>query len=297
MLRNIQEFGSPLPGQAATNALYLTGYDIFAWNDRPTLARHLDQGLGWLVWVRIQGIGHNSLSVLTFLGVPLSVIGLLGLPWQARGRTIRPLLWLSLVTFWFTSLVFPAATQWGTFLHGAGPVHVLVVLSGLLVLDAVIEAAGRRRGWTRPVAWLGPAMGVFGAALFSITLLPTFGTGSVHTQRQYEQLAEQAAAAGYPLDQSAGPVITNFPIWLAETQRIPTLALPNEAPNDIVDLARSFPGTRLVLLVDAESPHWPADLDNGAPGSECFRRVDLGPGPADQPDLLENTRLYEIVCQ
>jgi hypothetical protein len=294
--RNLVEFGSPLPGQAVTNAVYLSGYDIFAWNDRPTLARHLDQGLGWLVWIRVQGITHNLVSVLLFLGVPLSIIGVLGLPWQARGAALRPLLWLSLIMFLVISLVFPAATQWGTFLHGAGPVHVLVVVSGLLVLDALIEWVGRRRGWTRPVAWLGPAMGVFGAVLFSVVLLPTFGTGSVHTARQYEEIATRSAAAGYPLDQSAGPVITNFPIWLAETQRIPTLGLPNESPRDVVDLARSFPGTRLVLLVDAESPHWPADLDNGAPGAECFRRVDLGPGPDDDPDLLENTRLYEIVC-
>jgi hypothetical protein len=210
---------------------------------------------------------------------------------------IRPLLWLSLAMFWFTSLVFPAATQWGTFLHGAGPVHVLVVLSGLLVLDSLIEAVGRRRGWTRPVAWLGPTMGVFGATLFSTVLLPTFGIGSVHTARQYEQIAERSAAAGYPLDQSAGPVITNFPIWLAETQRIPTLGLPNEPPNDVVDLARAFPGTRLVLLVDAVSPHWPADLVNGTPGAECFREVDLGAGPDGEAELLENTHLYEIVCR
>ncbi len=294
--RNLVEFGSPLPGQAVTNAVYLTGYDIFAWNDRPTLARHLEQGIGWLIWVRVEGIVHNLLNVLIFLGLPLSVIGLLGLPWQGRGKAVRPLVLLSLVMFWFTGLVFPAATQWGTFLHGSGPVHVLVVLSGLLVLDAVIEVAGRRRGWTRPVAWLGPALGVFGAALFSVALLPTFGTGSVHTMRQYEQIAERSAAAGIPLDATAGPVITNFPIWLAETQRIPTLGLPNEPPNDILDLARAFPGTRLVLLVDAESPHWPADLRNGAPGAECFREVDLGTASDDAPDLLGNTHLYEIVC-
>ena len=38
------------------------------------------------------------------------------------------------------------------------------------------------------------------------------------------------AEIGHPLDASAGPVITNFPIWMAETQRIPSLALPNEPP-------------------------------------------------------------------
>ena len=294
--RNFVEFGSPLPGQAVTNAVYLTGYDIFAWNIEPTLQRHLDQGPAWLLSIRAQGLGHNLLSVLVFLGLPMSVIGVLALPWQGRGLALRPLLWLSLITFFFTGLVFPAATQWGTFLHGAGPVQVLVALSSLLALDAIIVRVGRLRGWTRPVAWLGPALGVFGSALFSVALLPSYGNGSAGTARLYDELGVRAAAAGYPLDASAGPVITNFPIWLAESHRIPTLGLPNEPPTDVLDLARSFPGTRLVVLVDAQSPHWPADLTNGSAGAECFRPVDLGPGPAGAPDPLATTQLLEIVC-
>ena len=65
----------------------------------------------------------------------------------------------------------------------------------------------------------------------------------------------------------------------------------------MLDLARAFPGTHLLLLVDAQGPHWPADLVNGSPGAECFRQVDLGPGPvAGEPDPLATTQLYEIVC-
>jgi hypothetical protein len=294
--RNILEFGSPLPSQAATNALYLTGYDIFAWNDPPTLARYLDQGPAWLVGIRIQGALHNLIDVLVVLGLPLSVIGLIALPWQARGFALRPLLAISLIVFWFTSLVFPAATQWGTFLHGGGPVHVLVVLCGLLALDAVIVWAGKRRGWTRPVAWLGPALGVFGSFLFSMVLLPSFGSGSAATERLYDELGRRAAAVGYPLDATAGPVISNYPIWLAETQRIPTLGLPNEPPLDVLDLARTFPGTDLVVLAEAAGPLWPPDLANVTPGAECFQPIDLGPGPVGEPDPLKNVQLLEIVC-
>jgi len=47
-------FGSPLPGQAATNALSVTGFDIFAWNDPPTLARYLAIGPAELVNLRIE---------------------------------------------------------------------------------------------------------------------------------------------------------------------------------------------------------------------------------------------------
>ncbi len=86
--------------------------------------------------MRIEGLWHNLGSVLLFPGFPISFIGLVALPWQARGRTLRPLLLLSLITFLVTSLVFPVATTWGTFLHAAGPFHVLLVISALLALDA-----------------------------------------------------------------------------------------------------------------------------------------------------------------
>ncbi len=294
--RNIVDLGRPLPSQAAANALYLSGFDIFAWNDPPTLSRYLAQGPAWLVEIRVIGTLHNLLNVLVFLGFPISLIGVVALPWQARGATLRPLLWISLVMFWFTSLVFPAATQWGTFLHSAGPVHVLLVLSALLALDSAIVLIGARRGWTRPVAWLGPALGVFGCMLFSVTLLPSYGVASVDIARLYQDLSSRMAAIGHPLDASAGPVITNFPIWMAETNRISALALPDEPPADVVDLAESFPGTHLLVLVNPEGKHWPADLAAGQPKAECFSRLDLGPGPSDGPDPLAETLVYEIAC-
>ena len=152
-------FGSPLPGQAAANALSVTGSDIFAWNDPPTLARYLAVGPGRLVQMRIDGFIHNLVSVLLLPGVPIAVIGLLALPWQARDRALRPLVLVSAVTFTVTTLLFPVSTTWGTFLHAAGPVQVLLVIAALLALDAGIARLGAWRGWTRPVAWLGALLG------------------------------------------------------------------------------------------------------------------------------------------
>ncbi len=116
-------FGNPLPGQALSNALSVTGFDIFAWNDPPTLSRYLAVGAGTLVQMRVDGLVHNLVNVLLLLGVPVSLLGLLALPWQGRDRALRPVLLLSVVTFLVTSLLFPVATTWGTFLArgGAGP--------------------------------------------------------------------------------------------------------------------------------------------------------------------------------
>jgi hypothetical protein len=294
--RNLQAFGSPLPGQAITNALYLTGYDIFAWNDPPTLARHLSLGPLGLVQLRLIGLWHNLFNVLILLGMPVSLVGVIAFPWQARGVVLRPLVAISLAMFLVTSLVFPAATQWGTFLHAAGPVHALILLTAILAIDAAMARVARRTGWTKDVTWVGVVGGAAASILFSTALLPSFGSGSRDTAARYEQLGPRMAAAGHPVDEPGTIVMSNFPIWVAETERVPTLALPDEPPADVLDLVSEFPDTRYLVLSDPEGKHWPADLQAGLPGSECFSPIDLGPYAGAGPDPLAKTTVYEIGC-
>jgi len=296
-LRNLVVFGSPVPGQAVVNALAVNAIDIFAWNDPPTLSRYLAVGPARLVEMRIEGTWHNLWTVLVLPGFPLSVIGLIALPWQGRDRASRPIVLLALATFLVTSLLFPVATTWGTFLHAAVPAHVVVVLSAILGLDAFLAWIGQRRGWTRPVAWLAAVLGVASSLLFSLVLLPTFGDGSRETQAYYEELDARLAAVGEPLGPDSDPVISNFPIWVAETARVRTLGLPNEPPADVLDLAGTF-GARLLILTDPPPDHhWPGDLEAGADGAACFTPIDLGP-PTDPAadDPLEGTTVYRIDC-
>jgi hypothetical protein len=296
-IRDWQVFGSPLPGQAIANGLSLDGRDIFAWNAPPTLDRYLAAGPATLLGLRVTGTLHNLLNVLLFLGIPISCIGIVGLLRVWRGRALRPLLVFSALTFLATSLLFPVATTWGTFLHAAGPVQVLLVVSAMLALDAAVAWLGRRLGWTRPIAWLGPAMGIFGSVLFTLVFIPSFGAGSRATADLYTELGRRMAAAGHPLDAAAGPVITNFPIWLAEVTGADALALPEESPADVLDLAATFPGTRLLIVMGDDHGRWPAVLDGSTDGADCFRELDLGaPSSGLATDPLADTRAFEIVC-
>jgi len=85
---------------------------------------------------------------------------------------------------------------------------------------------------------------------------------------------------------------------MAEVQRTPALALPDEPPHDVLDLANDprFRAT-LLVLIDADSTHWPSDLDAGVDGAACFRELDLGidASPADD-DPLAGVRAFEVVC-
>jgi hypothetical protein len=295
-IRDWLAFGSPFPGQAVDNALSIRGTDIFAWADPPTLSRYLDQGLAAIARARVDGLLHNLLNVLLYLGVPLSIVGLVALPWTARGAVIRPLLLYSVVTFLIAGLLFPVSTTWGTFLHAAGAIQVLVVLSALLALDGAIAWVGRKRGWTRPVAWLGATFAVAGTLLFSAVLLPAFGIGAADTERRYEAIGPALAEAGVPLE-PGNPVITDFPIWLAETWRQDSLALPDEPPDAVLDLAASFPGTGTVLTFGGLHSIWFEAVDGGAPGAECFEEVDI-PTPADPADAaaIADARAWRVVC-
>jgi hypothetical protein len=296
--RNWVELGSPLPGQAITNAFSVTGFDIFAWNDPPTLARYLAVGPARLLEMRVEGIAHNLFNVLLLLGIPVAVVGLVALPWSGRSDALRPLVLVSAATFAVTSLLFPVATTWGTFLHAAGAVHVLLVISSLLALDAGIARLSRLRGWTRPVAWLGPTLTVFGGLLFTLALLPSFGVHSGAIRDRYQALEEQMAAIGLPLD-AIGPVVTDFPIWLTHATGTRALALPEELPDDVLHLARTLGGARtLVIQAGLHNERtWPAVLGNGDPGAACFEEVRLGvPSDPALARALADTRVYRIVC-
>jgi hypothetical protein len=296
-------FGNPLPGQALGNALLISGFDIFAWKDPPTLARYLAMGPARLFELRLDGIAHNLLNVLVVPGFPIALIGLLGLPWFGRARALRPLLVVSVVTFLVTSLLFPVATTWGTFLHAAGAVHVLLIASCLLVLDAFIARVGTWRHWTRPVAWFGPTLTVAVAVLFSLSLVG-YGRSASDVERRYAALGARMAAIGRPLDASAGPVIADFPIWLAEALPVRTLALPDETPTNVLDLAAAFPGTRYLVITTSpengghDHGRWPGVLATDAPGAACFSEIDLGrPADAANALVLAGTRVFEIVCR
>ena len=313
-LRDWVVFGSPFPGQALTNALSLNGRDIFAWQDQPTLERYLGAGLPKLLELRWIGTVHNVTQVLLLLGVPLSIVGLLGLPGAIRRRRptsegsvasptetsdpLRPLVLFSIITFLVASLVFPVSTTWGTFLHAGGAIHVLLVISALLALNRLISWVGARRRWTNPVAWLGPAFALAGCLLFSAVILPPEGRAARDSAAHYAALASAMSDPSFemPLGSEPGPVITDFPIWFAEATRHRALGLPNESIESILDLARSFDPPAQLLVVDAANGGtFPAAILTGQPGSECFVPLQL-PDPPDSPGALDDVLVFRIRC-
>ena len=154
-IRDWVVFGNPLPGQALSNALSITGFDIFAWNDPPTLARYLAIGPGGLLDLRVVGIGHNLFNVLLLIGVPISILGLLALPWQGRDRALRPVLLIAGCSRSSPRACCSRSRRPGAPSSTRPPRSARAAdRSALGVLDAGIAALGRRLGWTgRSPGW------------------------------------------------------------------------------------------------------------------------------------------------
>ncbi len=296
-IRDWLAFGTPLPGQSIANALYIHSTDIFAWRDQPTLARYLAQGPSALAGEHIAGIAHDLFSVLLVPGFPVALVGLLVLPWVGRRRALRPLVRAATLTFVVTSLGFTVATQSGTYLHAAGPAFVLLSVCCLVALDGFIERVGRLRGWTRPVAWLGPAFALAAIAPLCVVSVSSLSSQAGEVQARYDAIPAAMARAGVPLD-GAQPVITDNPIWLAESARVPTLALPEEPPDAVLDLARHF-GAGLLVVRSGTGREWPDILNGGGNAAACFVEVPLTEISGSRPlqgSPLASIHVFRIVC-
>jgi hypothetical protein len=174
---------------------------------------------------------------------------------------------------------------------------VLLVIGGVVALDACIAAIGRLRHWTHPVAWLGPAFAIAALAPLCGVSLTNLKLQADEAKVRYQLLPAAMASAGVPLD-GTHPVITDTPIWLAETAGVPTLSLPEESPEAVLALADHF-GARLLVVRSGTERDWPDILLRGGPASKCFQEVPLTDNSGNKPEKgtpLFIIRVFRIVC-
>ena len=297
IVRDWLAFGTPLPGQTIANALFVHDTDVSAFQNQPSLAVYLAQGPAALAGAHLAGIAHNLFSVLLIPSFPVGLVGLAALPWAGRRRAVRPLALSAVFVFLVTSLAFPVATLSGTYLHAAGPAFVLLAVCCVAALDRFVVLVGRVRHWTRPVAWLGPAFAIAAIAPLCFVTVHSIASQAGDTQRRYELLPAAMARAGLPLDGSS-PIISDNPIWLAEAARVPAIALPEESPDSVLDLAHRF-GAKVLIVGSDPAREWPEILNRGGSAAKCFQEVTLtdnsGARPAKDSDLA-TFHVFRIVC-
>ena len=168
--------------------------------------------------------------------------------------------------------IFPVASLWGTFRHAAGPLIVGLTVAAVLFADRAVDAIRRRRAWQRRNAWLAPlalALLVVPVTLLQLTIIASNG-------RVVDSRASAIATFLHEQPEAAGAtprVITDKPIWVNMTSGLPTLALPAQPPEVVLQLARDQ-GATLILVAETRGAY-PAAFRSG-PLAGCFSNE---PGP------------------
>jgi hypothetical protein len=282
LARNLLVFGTPLPGQAAENALIVSNEQIFAYLDRPTLSEFGSQGASGVIGNILLAFSHNLVNVLIVPAAPVTVLGLCGAAWLfwrhplARQGSLGALAAFGLLIFAVNTMVFPVATLWGTFQHAAGPAFLALVVGAVVGLDAALRAVGRRRRWQHGNAWLAPL--ALALMLAPLTWLQVSGMASESDRRgeQVEAVAQLVLAQPEAASDEI-VVVTDRPIWLSEATGISAISLPAETLASLETLVAEFSATLLVVF-DRRGEY--PDLLRTEDGQRCFREREFGPPEA-----------------
>ena len=254
-------------------------------------------------WATIAGniaeaMRGNLLDSLILPAAPLTLVALVALPFTRRWPSLRQaspfavLLLSGLLTFLATSIVFPVATRWGTFLHASGPLLVGLVVCVALGLDRAVARLGRWRGWARPNVIL-PAVLVIGLtlplAVFQVRVLAVQTAG---VRDDFQAIATTLAAQPELADPRR-PILTDHPIWLAELLRRPALALPDESPAEVWRLASTFDAGLVAPCATPAAATPDAFVGPRSTGRACFTerpvrhgRIPAVRAPSDVPDTM-----------
>jgi hypothetical protein len=283
LVRNVNELGAPLPA-GGLQGIWFTEYDdIFTYPFNASPQIFFADGLSLLLQSRWTALTHNLMRFVAEQGMiilaPLMLIGL----WQRRRDPfLRAFGIYALGLFVAMTFVFPYPGYRGGLFHSAAALVPFWAALGVCGLDQAVEwVARRRRHWNARTAKMVFSVGL---VIFAIALsLAIIKPAAVTVAPMYTELTQRLPAGAR--------VMINDPSALYYFTGFGGVALPNSAPEMILDIAQRYHIQYLVLewvtLSSGDktlaAPHalW---FDPNAP--PAF----LTPLPFDVPDV----RLYAI---
>lgn len=253
--RSYQVTGALL-STVGTQTIFLTEYnDVFAYGREFDLAHYL--AWGWenivrskleAIWLGLQTfVAVTGLTAFTFF----LLVGWLAL-WRRRPsrRFLLPATLYAVVLYATMTLVFTFPGGHGSLLHSSSalwPWSMALVPAGLAA--SIDWIAARRRSW-RP----RQARRIFAVAFVVMAYAITFAVAGGQPLRQEEAAAYRQIAPQLPAD---AVVITGDPPGFYYHTGIRAIALPNEDPPVLLELARRYGAG--YLLLDGDSPARLAD--------------------------------------
>jgi hypothetical protein len=293
LARNWVDLGSPFPGQAVENMFLVENEDIFGFSDRPDVGTFLDQGLATILWNPLVAAWDSLVNVIILPAFPIGVAGLIAVVGMRRSPALRrptalvAVLIGAALTFVSTMLLFPVATLWGTFMHASGPLLVALIVVATLGGDALLARISTAREWERPNVILAPIALLAVAGLLAFFQVRVFSDQSRQTEARYSAISAAVTAVAAEAGGSVpATLITDHPMWLADSLGATAVALPDEDTDSLMALSRVFEAP-WVVIVDERGRYPAALLDPGA-------RSCLSSDPIRLTDQTESAWLFQL---
>lgn len=260
--RSYQATGAAL-STVGTQTVFLTEYnDVFAYGRQFDLAHYLAWGWGNILRSKLEAIWLGLQTFIAVTGLTAFTFFMLAgwmVLWRRRParRFLLPVTLYTVLLYATMTLVFTFPGAHGSLLHSSAalwPWSMALIPAGLAA--SIDWIAARRRGW-RPQQ----ARRIFAVAFIIMTYVITFAVAGGQPLRQEEAAAYRQIGPQLPAD---AVVITGDPPGFTYHTGLRAIALPNEDPPVLLEIARRYGAD--YLLLDADSPARLADPIR-APGS------------------------------
>ena len=295
MVRNWIAFGNPLPGQALANALSVTGFDIFAWNDPPTLSRYLAVGPAGCSRCASTGLSHNLFTVLLIPGIPTSFIGLS----RCRGSPARRARAAAAGPVGDDvprhEPAVPGVHDLGHVPPRRGPAHVLLIVAACSALDAFIAWVGGRARLDAAGRLARRRPHGRASLLFLVAPRPPFvGGQSTALATRYEAI-EEALGGRRPADRRRGPIIHELPGLARRRDRRPGAG----AAERVARSSSTSPPTSAAGCSSWSATSTATGRRSSTPAArraDCFDEVELTPPDDPEGRRPREDPLFEVAC-
>ncbi len=284
-IRNLNAIGTPLP-LGGTQSIWFTEYnDLFNYPPISSAALLFANGFGTFLSSRWEAFVNNLGTFVAVEGLvimtPLMLVGL----WRRRHDDFLRGFWLyALGLHLAMTLVFPFPGYRGGLLHSAAALVPWWSALGIVGLDDCVDWITRyRRRWNARTAKQIFSVGLVALAVFLSVFIALANRVTVHdTPALYRELSQKL-----PPD---ARVMINDPAQLYYYTGFGGVVLPNDPPDVVLDIARKYQVSYLVLEDITPDGHAseasPAQLWPILDAPPAF----LTPIPFDSPDV----RVYEI---
>lgn len=253
--RTYQLTGQPMSA-IGTQTIFLTTYDdLFSYGRSFTLGSYLEWGWGNILRSKLTAA---SLAGQTFIAVTGITVFTFFFVWawirlarqERTRRFLRPFTWYTFVLYGAVILIFTFPGQRGTLLHSSAALWPWSMALAAAGIDIAVDwIAARRPAW-RPAQ----AKRIFSATfVIMLFLLSVAVSGRQPLQQEqaaiYRQVGEMLPAGSV--------VMTGDPPGLYYHTRLPAIVTPNEPPEIMLQAARQFNATHLLMDADMPGPLQP----------------------------------------